>query len=102
MAKDKKQTKQIDKVESTNLGGAPKGNDNAAKGRQVTAMLANALGENDKKRLREGVEMIANAFAEGERWAVDVVFDRLEGKATQTVDTNINGSLDMSINVKFG
>jgi hypothetical protein len=75
---------QNDKVESTNKGGAPIGNNNAAKGRQVTAMLEAALNKNDRQRLREGVEVIADAFASGEVWAINTVLDRLEGKPHQS------------------
>lgn len=80
------QDNQKDKVESTvDKGGAPEGNNNAAKGRQVTAMLEAALNSNNKSRMRDGVEMIAEAFANGEIWAVNTVFDRLEGKPAQAV-----------------
>lgn len=81
------QDNQKDKVESTtNKGGAPEGNQNAAKGRQVTAMLETALNANNKQLLRDGIDKIANAFASGEVWAVNTVFDRLEGKATQRIE----------------
>jgi len=93
---------QKDKVESTNKGGAPVGNTNAAKARQVTAMLEAALGKNDKKRLRDGVEQIADAFANGEVWAINTVFDRLEGKPAQTViGAGDNGEILTSLTVEF-
>jgi hypothetical protein len=69
-------------VESTtNKGGAPVGNKNAAKGAQLSALLHAALNANDRLKMRQGVEAVADAFAEGERWAVEFVFDRFEGKA---------------------
>lgn len=77
---------QTDKVESTgSRGGAPLGNQNAAKARQMSAMLDAALNDNNKERLRAGVNKIATAFSEGEVWAVNFVYDRLEGKPTQQV-----------------
>jgi len=77
---------QTDKVESTNSkGGAPLGNQNAAKAKQMSAMLEAALNLNDKQRLRDGVDKIATAFSSGEVWAVNFVYDRLEGKPTQQV-----------------
>jgi hypothetical protein len=103
MAEVKTHKNQKHKVESTqNLGGAPVGNKNAAKSAQLSAMLRSALEANDRSKLRNGLEQLTNAFNDGERWAIEFVFDRLEGKASQTLDANINGSLDMSINVKFG
>ena len=75
------QENQEDKVESTNKGGAPVGNKNAAKGAQLTAMVLAALNKNDRQPLRDGVDKIAAAFAAGERWAIEFVFDRAEGKA---------------------
>lgn len=75
------QENQEDKVESTNKGGAPLGNKNAAKGAQLTAMVLAALNKNDRQPLRDGVDKIAEAFAAGERWAIEFVFDRAEGKA---------------------
>ena len=89
------QENQTDRIES-NSRGAPLGNSNAAKGRQVTAMLETALNANDKLKLRQGIEKIADAFAEGEVWAVNTVFDRLEGKASQSIDANITGELSFS------
>lgn len=83
---------QSNKVESTNKGGAPAGNNNAAKGRQVSAMLEAALNKNDRQRLREGVEVIADAFAAGEVWAINTVLDRLEGKPHQS--TTVLGDVD--------
>lgn len=66
-------------------GGAPVGNSNAAKGKQITNMIEAALNSNNKARLREGVEKIANAFAEGEVWALNMVLDRIEGKPAQAI-----------------
>ena len=95
---------QEDKVESTtNKGGAPVGNKNAAKGAQLTAMLAAALDANDRQRLRQGVDNVTQAFAAGERWAVEFVFDRIEGKAVARTElSGVDGSpLPLSIGVSF-
>lgn len=81
-------------VDSTkkNLGGAPIGNTNSVKGSQLTQMLNAALNANDRQALRDGIAMIAKAFAEGDKSTRDFVFDRLEGKAIQTTNVNINKS----------
>jgi hypothetical protein len=93
---------QEDKIES-NGRGAPVGNKNAAKGAQLTAMLSFALEANDKQRLRQGIDNVAKAFAEGERWAVEFVFDRIEGKSVARTElTGIDGSpLPMGISVEY-
>lgn len=80
------QNKQIHEVESTNKGGAPIGNQNAAKAKQLSAMLEAALYKNDKQSLRDGVDKIVTAFSEGEVWAANFVFDRIEGKVAQRVE----------------
>lgn len=97
------QENQEDKVESTNKGGAPIGNRNAAKGAQLTAMVLSALNENDREKLRKGVNEVANAFADGERWAIEFVFDRAEGKAVARTElTGADGEpLPTSIGIAF-
>lgn len=97
------QENQIDKVESTNKGGAPAGNKNAAKGAQLTAMVLAALNRNDREQLRKGVDEVARAFAEGERWAIEFVFDRAEGKAVARQEiTGADGeALPLSIGITF-
>lgn len=82
------------------MAGAPLGNQNAAKGAQLTAMLMAALEDNDKAKLRDGIKKLADAFAEGERWAIEFVFDRKEGKAAQAL--TLKGDEENPINVTHG
>jgi hypothetical protein len=93
---------QEDKIES-NGRGAPVGNKNAAKGAQLTAMLEFALNKNDKELLRKGIDNVAKSFAEGERWAIEFAFDRIEGKSVARTElTGIDGSpLPMGISVEY-
>ena len=86
-----------------NKGGAPLGNNNAGKGSQLTALLHAALNANDRLKMRQGVEKIADAFAEGERWAAEFVFDRFEGKAVakQEISGPDGESLPLSIGISF-
>jgi hypothetical protein len=65
--------------------GAPVGNQNAAKGKIVSDAIRKALATDDWKRLRSGAEKIADAYANGEAWAVQFVADRMEGKAAQPI-----------------
>jgi hypothetical protein len=81
---------QKDTNETTSKGGAPEGNNNAGKGSQLSALLRAALNANDRKKMRDGVEAVADAFSVGERWAIEFVFDRFEGKAV--AKTEISGA----------
>ena len=107
MTNRKESLKQMDINETTKTtvskGGAPTGNNNAGKGSQLTAMLRACLEADGRQKMREGVEAIGQKFAEGERWAVEFVFDRLEGKAiARTEITGADGSaLPMGIRVEY-
>ncbi len=48
------------------------------------AMLRAAQDKGHKNRLHAMAEKVAKEAEQGERWAVEYVTDRLEGKATQT------------------
>ena len=94
--------KQQDTIES-NGRGAPIGNKNAAKGAQLTSMLEFALNQNDKALLRDGITKVAEAFALGERWAIEFVFDRMEGKAVARQEiSGVDGSpIPLSIPIEM-
>jgi hypothetical protein len=53
--------------------------------------------------MRLGVEKVADAFAEGERWAVEFVFDRFEGKAVskQEISGPDGSSIPLNIPVEL-
>lgn len=68
--------------------GAQPGNQNASKAPKVTDALRMALAQNDWQKLREGCQKVAEAFAMGEQWAAQMVFDRLDGKPKQTMEVN--------------
>ncbi len=91
------------KETTTNKGGAPVGNNNAGKGSQLSALLHAALNANDRLKLRLGVEKVADAFAEGERWAIEFVFDRFEGKpvAKQEISGPDGSALPVSIPIEL-
>ena len=83
--------------------GAPEGNHNSAKGAMLSGLLRQALHADDRRQMKAGVQKIADAFEEGERWAIEFVFDRLEGKAI--AKTEISGAdgaaIPLSIGIKF-
>jgi len=76
------------------------GNQLSAKGRRVEKMIERALVQEDDRRLREGVEQVLNLFAAGERWAIEYVTDRLDGKAKQAVQ--LSGDEDSPLHVQHG
>jgi hypothetical protein len=70
--------------------GAPKGNDNASKGRMFFRALNRAIVQEDGLRLRQAAEKLLDLAAAGEPWAVKELADRLDGKATQVIDATVN------------
>lgn len=94
---------QEDINETNSSRGAPEGNNNAGKGSQLSALLRAALNANDRLKMRQGVEKVADAFAEGERWAVEFVFDRFEGKAVakQEISGADGSPLPLSIGIRL-
>ena len=90
-------------------GGAPKGNQNAAKGRDWREALryalarrgrekdAQALGEPGEAASIRGLRLVALKFIEaaenGDPWAMKELGDRIEGKAPQAID--LSGQLDV-------
>ena len=64
-------------------GGQP-GNQNAAKGKMFEGALKRALARNDGSLNRIADKLVQEAEA-GEQWAVQMVADRLDGKAKQQI-----------------
>lgn len=79
---------------------APKGNSNAAKGREWANALERALKlyESKKRRISKGqaLERIANTVIEealdGGMWAVQEIGNRMDGKAAQSIE--LSGSVE--------
>ena len=65
-------------------GGAPVGNQNAAKGKMFEGALKRALARNDGSLNKIADELVSKAIT-GEQWAVQMVADRLDGKAKQQI-----------------
>lgn len=57
----------------------------------VTKVLERSLIQDDGKRLRAGIEALMDAFGRGEQWAINLVWDRLEGKPAPQVATDDEG-----------
>ena len=74
------------------------GNTASAKGRRVEKLIERACLQDDDKRLRQGVEQVLDLFAQGDKWAVEYVTDRLDGKPRQSMDLNARvGLIDLGV-----
>lgn len=67
------------------MAGAPKGNQNAAKGRMFKDALRKALKEDGVDRLPLIAQTLVEKAIDGEQWAVQEVANRLDGKPAQEV-----------------
>ena len=73
-------------------GGAPIGNQNAAKSRMFYDKLRLVLTQ-EPHRLRDIAEQLVKKAEEGEAWAIKELIDRVDGKAHQAVALeNADGS----------
>ncbi len=72
--------------------GAPIGNQNAAKSRVFEQTMKRACVQEDWKRVRQGVEKLLTLASEGERWALEMVRDTLDGKPVQQADVTVEHS----------
>lgn len=62
-----------------------KGNKLAARGGEFKAAVKRALAQNDYAQLRECVNTMLGLAAAGERWAVELLRDTLDGKPAQQI-----------------
>ena len=78
------------------LGGAPQGNQNAAKPKIITEAIRKHLIQNPENADKIVAVLIEKAIA-GDMPAIKELMDRLEGKAVQSVEqnTNLTGELDV-------
>ena len=86
--------------------GAPIGNQNAAKGAEWKQAIKRALAHRSGKTYREGLDEVATEFvkaaAGGDAWAMRELGDRIDGKPKQSIDMDVDGSVDVTgINVTF-
>jgi len=76
-------------------GGAPEGNNNAAKGRRWAIAIEKALELRSKsdqqKALVELAGKLLDKCAEGDLQALKELGDRLDGKPSQSVDMKVTG-----------
>jgi hypothetical protein len=70
-----------------------KGNKLGAKKGLFADTIKRALAQDDKDRMRKGIEMLLDAFAAGDHKAAEMLRDTLDGKPTQSIDANVNTNL---------
>ena len=61
------------------------------------AALDRAIAQDDSARLRRAVEKLLDLAADGVPWAISMLFDRVDGKAEQTINHNYRAE-DMTDN----
>ena len=66
-----------------------KGNNLGANAKRVQNLLERIATQDNDAKLRAGLEKVMELFADGDKWAIEYVTDRLDGKATQTTNVNI-------------
>lgn len=70
------------------MAGAPKGNNNAAKAKRLSSVLQKRLEERkDEDKL---MNVLLDKALDGDLQAIKEVFDRIDGKATQSIDVEAN------------
>jgi hypothetical protein len=76
--------------------GAPIGNQNAAKAKRWQEAILRALARKANS-IEGGLDqaadkLVALAVDSGDKWALDHMADRIDGKATQSIDTKLDAS----------
>lgn len=78
--------------------GAPLGNKNASKENRIFGdELRKAIAQDERKRIRAGIERLLDRFAEGDLQAIKELADRTDGKPAQGV--TVSGDEDNPLRV---
>ena len=77
------------------LGGAPKGNQNAVKGKMWSDALRKEIIQND--HLAQLVKSLIDKALDGDMAALKEIGDRLEGKPVQSVEQTTQLSADIEV-----
>ena len=64
------------------------GNQHGAKSKQFQKRMRAAIEQDDWKRVRAGIEQVLDLCASGERWALELVRDTLDGKPAQAIEAS--------------
>ena len=84
---------------------APAGNHNAARAKRwreaILRALARATGDIDKG-LDAAADKVVTLALEGDRWALEQIADRVDGKATQGIQMQDENGAPVGIAVNYG
>ena len=70
------------------MAGAPVGNKNAQKSKAFHDAMRKVCVQEDYRRIAQGIEVVLDKAAEGERWALELARDTLDGKPKQQVEVS--------------
>lgn len=80
---------------------APKGNKNAAKGKEFRDALRRAMCAEGRDALRKIATKLVDAAEDGEAWAIREIADRLDGKPSQVIAGDPGAPLFDAIEVRL-
>lgn len=75
--------------------------DGRPKDYKFLAALNRAIAQDEGKKLRSAAEKLLALASAGEPWAVKELADRLDGKPKQSVDAQVDATLNVQI-IRFG
>lgn len=79
--------------------GAPEGNQNAKKGKLFHDELRKALIQDDLRRLRAGIEVLMDKAAEGDRFAIELIRDTMDGKPKQQMEVSGEDGAPLTVQI---
>lgn len=83
--------------------GAPEGNQNSSKNNRLWAeTIKRAVTQSDGERLRRIAEALLVKAEDGDMTAIKELGDRLDGKAQQSIDANLAGTIDINHDLVAG
>ena len=78
------------------------GNQIGRKSRDWEAAVRRAIIGDDGKRLRGAAETVLSLAEQGERWAVEMLRDTLDGKARQAIDLQSEEGRTLAVSIVYG
>ena len=85
-------------MDTKKTSGGQEGNNNA-QGFQLTRMLEAKLNESNASAKRKIVQNVIDAAEANERWAIEFVWDRSEGKPANINKTTIEGKARFEVEI---
>ena len=66
------------------------------KARVLSDAVRRTIAQDTNDRLRKGMEKLLDACAAGERWALELIRDTLDGKPRQSIDASADEPVDQA------